>query len=298
MNIAIIGKGAWGRGIGAALERNNHSITYIERDKKWPENFTADWIFVALPCQALRHRLLELKLPQAPLISLTKGIEIETGLSASEVLRETAPEHGVVVLSGPSLAHEVEKGLPTALVAASHTENLARDAQLLLRSRTLRVYRSQDPMGVELGGALKNIYAIAVGMAEGLQVGENGKAALVTRSLAEMVRLSALWENKGAKKETFFGLSGMGDLVLTAYSKHSRNHQIGLAIAQGKGLHQALSESAGVAEGVFTTRALHDIVRQRQVRAPILIEIYRVLYESKAPQLALNDLMTREVEQE
>lgn len=298
MKIAIIGKGAWGQGIGSLLERNGHSITYIERGESWPKELSVDWIFVALPCQVLRERFAKLELPLAPLVSLTKGIEIETGLTASELLQQILPKHKIVVVSGPSLAHEVAEGRPTVVVAASHEEDLARQVQILLRSRTLRVYRSQDTMGVELGGALKNVYAIAAGMAEGLNVGENGKAALVTRSLAEMVRLSAIWEAKGAKKETFFGLSGMGDLVLTAYSGHSRNHQVGLAIAQGKDLQQALNEATGVAEGVFTTRALYEIVKQRQMRAPILTEIYRVLYEKKSPQMALNDLMTREVEHE
>lgn len=297
MKVGIIGAGTWGMAMGHVLERNDHKVFFVRReDKKWPkENAHPDFIVLALPCQVVRERLQSLDVPNAPIISLTKGIEIKTGLSTTQILEEILPEHPRAAISGPNLASEVEKQIPTATVAASSASDLAKQTQELLHQKTFRVYRSSDIIGVELGGALKNIYAIAGGICHGLKLGENALAALVTRCLAEMVRIACVL---GAQKETLYGLSGMGDLMLTAYSGISRNHRVGEALARGEKLDHTLKNLVGVAEGVPTAKAVYRIIEKNKIKAPVLAEVYHVLYDNKAPTDALHDLLLRQVEEE
>lgn len=250
---------------------------------------------MALPCQIIRERLKTLEVPDAPIVSLTKGIEISTGKRVSQILKEIVPNHPLAVVSGPNLAAEVEKQAPTATVAAASSEDLAKAVQETLHQKFFRVYRSKDMIGLELGGALKNIYAIAGGICYGLKIGENGMSGLLTRCLAEMVRIAA---HLGAKQETLFGLSGMGDLILTSYSGLSRNHQIGEALASGKKLNDALKFVKGTAEGVYTTEAVYKIVQEKKIKAPVLTEVYHVLHNDKSPTDALHDLLLRQVEEE
>lgn len=296
MKIGMIGKGAWGLAIGDVLKRNGHEVLFVGREEKvFSKNFHPDYLFLALPCQVARARLIELQVPSVPIVSLTKGIEIGTGLRVTEMLDAILPNTPHATLSGPSFAKEVQELKPTAVVAASADATLAREVQSLLHQKLFRVYRSTDLVGVELGGALKNIYAIAGGICHGLHMGNNGMAGLLTRCLAEIIRIGVMM---GARKETLFGLSGMGDLVLTSYSGLSRNHQIGEALAQGMNTDQAIAHVKGIAEGIPTTRALKAIVQERKIKAPVLIEVYNVLYENKSPREAFNDLMLREAEEE
>jgi glycerol-3-phosphate dehydrogenase (NAD(P)+) len=236
-----------------------------------------------------------LTVPPVPIVSLTKGIEVRTGMSVSQILHDILPKNPVAVVSGPSLAVEVKQKRPTAVVAASLDDELAKLVQEILHQKLLRVYRSQDMVGVEIGGSLKNIYAIAGGVCDGLRMGENAMAGLLTRCLAEMVRIGIAL---GAKKETLFGLSGLGDLMLTAYSGQSRNHRVGGALAAGKELNQVLEDLDGVAEGVPTAAAVYQWVGSHGIKAPVLTEVYRVLYEKKKPVDAFNDLVLRQVEEE
>ena len=297
MKTAIIGPGAWGKTIGGVLERNGHTVAYIGREaKKWPKNCARpDFIFLALPCQVIRQRLSALEIPPAPIVSLTKGIEIQSGLRVTQILKQILPQHPAAVLSGPNLAAEVSKQMPTATVVTSEDEALAKKTQQLLHQKYFRVYRSADMTGVELGGALKNIYAIAGGICTGLKLGENSLAGLLTRSLAEMIRIACAL---GAKKETLFGLSGMGDLMLTAYSGLSRNHQLGEALAAGEKCEEAVAHITGVAEGAPTTQAVRQIAQKKNIQAPILGEVYNVLYQQKSPTSALHDLLVREMKEE
>ncbi|GAB4240311.1 MAG: NAD(P)H-dependent glycerol-3-phosphate dehydrogenase [Candidatus Methylacidiphilales bacterium] len=291
MNVAVVGTGAWGQAFAAALVRNGHEVSLVARnDSAVPR--TADIIFVAVPAQAVRERLTGLDLPVVPLISLAKGIEITSGLRVTQVMAEVCPGRPVGAVSGPGLASEVAAGKPTALVVAANSPEVAEAVQRLMHSTVLRTYRSGDLAGVEYGGALKNIFAISAGVCHGLRIGENAMAGLVTRSLAEMVRLAV---HGGAKMETMFGLSGVGDLMLTAYSSTSRNHRVGVGLAEGRGLDEILQSLGGVAEGVFTCKAIHAFAAERGIKAPIVGETYRVLFEGKSPTAAIRDLLTREV---
>lgn len=297
MKVAVIGDGAWGTAMAAALEVNEHEVSLVRKEEQeWTPAGTPDCVFLALPCQVVRECCHAIELPVGtPVVSLAKGIEIASGMRVSEILRQVYRSSPVGVLSGPSLAVEVRQGKPTTLVSASEDEELAALVQKIVHQKRIRVYRSSDMTGVELGGALKNVYAIAAGVCEGLRIGENAMAGLLTRSLAEMVRIATLM---GAQKDTLAGLSGIGDLMLTAYSGESRNHQLGAFIGSGLPLGDALKRLPGVAEGVPTTQALHEVVSAKGARAPVLEEVYQVLFEDKPPLQALNDLMLREVSEE
>lgn len=296
MRITLIGKGAWGSAFAKVLQRNGHVVQFVGReDKDWPSAGPGDLLVLALPCQSLRQRLATLPAPQIPVVSLIKGLELGTHRRVSEVVREVWPGTPVAAVSGPSFASEVQVGDPTAAVVASDDESLARKVQEAAHQTTFRLYRSDDLAGVELGGALKNVYALAGGMCEGLGIGENGMAGLMTRCLAEMVRVACTC---GAKKETLFGLSGMGDLILTAYSGQSRNHQVGVALGRGRELGEILEHLNGVAEGVPTTTAVYEIASSRGIKAPVAVEIYRVLTQGKSAAEGMRDLLTRSVEAE
>lgn len=226
-------------------------------------------------------------------ISASKGIENESFMSMGQIIRGIFPDAGdIVILSGPSHAEEVALKKPVALVAASESKQAAAHVQQIFVSDNFRVYTGTDPLGVELGGALKNVYAIGCGIVDGLAYGDNTKAAVITRGLLEMTKLGT---TLGASTMTFFGLSGLGDMIVTCGSQHSRNRQLGEKIGQGKTLQQALSEMTMVAEGVNTAKSAYHLAKRKGIDMPIVNEVYRVLYENKTPRESIKDLMSRQV---
>lgn len=295
-NIQMVGQGAWACAVGHLLEQNDHTVTYVPRDqRKWSETGAPDYVFLAIPTQALRERLSTLPHPQVPVVSLMKGLEVETMSRVSQIVRDVWPGAAMACISGPTFAVEVERNSPSAAVVASDVDGLATAIQQIVHQKWFRLYRSDDLTGVELGGALKNVYALAGGMCEGLGVGANGMAALMTRALAEMLRIATCLE---ARPETLYGLSGMGDLVLTAYSRISRNHQAGVALGQGKSIEDIHQSVPGTIEGVATVRAVNHLACERGLKAPIVQEIYQVLYEGKTPADGMEALLTRSVSEE
>jgi len=296
MKIAVIGTGVWGKGFGNAILRNGHEVVWVSRNEKKLPDQDFELLFVAVPCQVLRGRLEGLEIPRPiPVISLIKGIEISTGLRVTQIVQDVLPGFPVGAVSGPGLAGEVSAGLPTVLVVACDGKALTERVQKVIHSKKLRTYRSNDLPGVEYGGALKNIFAIASGVCTGLKMGENAMAGLTTRALAEMVRIAVAG---GAKMETMVGLSGLGDLMLTAYSPSSRNQRVGEALAQGRMLPEILTHLGGVAEGVYTTEAVYKFTIENKIKAPIVEQTYQVLFEGKRPVDAMHDLLTRDAYEE
>jgi glycerol-3-phosphate dehydrogenase (NAD(P)+) len=276
--------------MGELIRSRGHEVAWVEQeDVRMPG--PAEMIFLAVPSQSVRTCLQALGPQTAPTVSLSKGIEIETGKRISEIVKEIWPKAPVAAVSGPSLAGEVVRGVPTAVVAAAEEESLAREVQTVLHGPTFRVYRADDLAGVEWGGSLKNVYAMAAGMCAGLGLGENSLAGLLTRSLREMVRVAV---ELGAKEETLYGLSGVGDLMLTSYSRASRNRRVGERIGAGDKLEKALNSVEGVCEGVPTTQALHGLKAKRRVEAPVADQLFAVLFEGKSPKAALQALMERD----
>lgn len=260
-----------------------------------------DVIFVAIPsqfCRQIYQRMDEYLKKSQLVVSLTKGLEQKTFKTMTEVMSEVfapARKPRLAVLSGPSFAREVAAGHPTALVLASKDQVLAREMQETISSRQLRIYTSTDIIGVELGGAIKNVMAIAAGISFGLGYGYNSRATLITRGLVEMTRLGLAM---GARKETFYGLAGLGDLVLTCTSELSRNYRVGLELTRGKSLRQILSEMKMVAEGVRNTLTIHKLANHKKIEMPICQQIYEVLYRGKPAHKALEELMSRSLKEE
>jgi glycerol-3-phosphate dehydrogenase (NAD(P)+) len=261
----------------------------------------ADLVAIAVPSHGFREvfgQIAEAISPHTPIISLTKGIEQGTLARMSEVVLQTSPGHDpsrVGVLTGPNLATEIAAEQPTAAVVAMENSDVARQIQDTFMSVLFRVYTNDDVVGCELGGALKNVMAIAAGMSDGLGFGDNTRATLITRALAELTRLGT---SLGGKPTTFAGLAGMGDLIATCVSTKSRNHRVGSGLAQGKTLEEIQDEMQMVAEGVKTTRAVLDLAKGKGVEVPIATHVGRVLYEGLSPQKAMLSLMTREAKQE
>lgn len=251
-----------------------------------------------VPTQFLRSTIERLRphLPQdAAYISCSKGFERTTLQLPSRILRELLPRSRVAVLSGPSHAEEVGRGLPAAVVVSSDDPELSAEIQALLTTAAFRVYTSRDPLGIEIAGATKNVIALAAGISDGLGFGDNARAALLCRGAREMTRLGAAL---GAELETFAGLSGIGDLIATCTSRHSRNRAVGLRIAAGESLGDILASASTVAEGVETTRSLHHLAARLGVELPITAEVHAVLFEGKPPREAVVDLMTRQLRTE
>jgi glycerol-3-phosphate dehydrogenase (NAD(P)+) len=252
-------------------------------------------VISAIPTQYLRASLEKFEDAlggTVPVATATKGLEIETLQRPTEIIARVLGERPMCVLTGPSHAEEVARGLPASVVAASDDAGLAVLVQQALSSESFRVYTSDDPLGAELGGALKNVIALAAGISDGLELGDNAKAALLTRGMAEMARYG---RSRGAKLETFFGLAGIGDLVTTCCSKHSRNRSVGEAIGRGEKLRDVLERMEMVAEGVWTTKALFGPeAEQDPVDMPIASEVHAILFENKDPRTAVLDLMRRE----
>jgi glycerol-3-phosphate dehydrogenase (NAD(P)+) len=252
----------------------------------------------AIPTVYLRatlERIAPLVRAGPPVLSLSKGVENTTFLRPSEILAQVLGVERVAVLSGPSHAEETSRGYPTSVVVASADVELARWIQLRFSTDRFRVYTNLDTVGVELGGALKNIIGIASGISEGLGFGDNAKAALLTRGLVEMTRFGVAL---GAEPQTFTGLAGIGDLITTCVSRHGRNRQVGERLARGERLADILKSMLMVAEGVWTTHSVHDRAVQMGIEMPITAEVYRVLYEGKDPLAAVNDLMLRRPKRE
>ena len=321
---AIVGAGAWGTALAWLWGKdgrrvslwgdNVNRVTRMQKTRensdylpgiKLPETVTvtselpdcagADLIVLVAPSTALREITTRLRKvisnPHAALLSCTKGIEHVTGMRMSQILHEAFPEHPIAVLSGPNLAVEIAQGLPTATVIASDDMDCAASLQGVLGSPRFRIYTSRDVVSVELGGALKNVFAIAAGVSDGLGLGDNSKAALVIRSLAELVRLGAAM---GGNVNAFYGLSGAGDLVLTCYSERSRNHTVGKRLGRGEPMDQITASMKTVAEGIPTTRSAWECARRLNIVTPIIDQVYAVLYQQKKPTTALEELLSRE----
>lgn len=261
----------------------------------------ADVVFVAVPsefCRDLYGRVREYVNPDALVVSLTKGIEKNTLFRMSQIIEEVfGPTYRgrICALSGPSFAREVAASHPTAVVVAAQDMAAARQVQHVVSFGHFRAYASDDMVGVELAGALKNVIAIAAGISDGLEFGSNSLAALITRGIAEITRLGV---SMGARGETFAGLAGIGDLVLTCTGKLSRNRHVGFELGQGKSLDEIVSGMTMVAEGVATTLSAHQLAERMQADMPILEQVYQILYNRKDPRLALQDLMARKLKSE
>ncbi len=329
--IAVLGAGSWGTALALLLASKHYDIKLwscesdlvaemrrIRENRRYlpghllPRNIMisddlseaiaeVDTVVFSVPSCALRRvaeQFAAICSTEPLIINAAKGLESETGLRLSEVLCEVLPPvlaSRIVVLSGPNLAVELANDIPTATVVASHDLKYCLAAQDLFWSRSLRVYHNNDIVGVELGGALKNVIAIGAGIADGLGYGDNTKATLLTRGLAEMTRLGVAL---GAQERTFRGLSGVGDLMATCASKLSRNLRVGMALGRGSDIETALAEVKQTAEGVPTCRAAYNLSKKHGVYTPIIEQIYRVCFERKSPVSAVIDLMLAEAKAE
>jgi glycerol-3-phosphate dehydrogenase (NAD(P)+) len=320
MNICILGAGAWGTALARLLHQGQHTLTLwsnlpdhleemratgrndrffpgFEVAREWrlesdPARAVAgsDCVVVAVPSSAFREVTRCLSDFVGIVVTVTKGIEYETGQTMCGILEVNAPNARVTALSGPTLALEVARGIPTAIVAASRDAVTAATVQKLFHRPSFRVYTSSDVLGVELGGALKNIIAIGAGVCDGLGFGDNSKAALITRAIVEIRRLGVAC---GAQAETFGGLSGLGDLVVTCFSKLSRNRGLGERLGRGEKLADILASMVAVAEGYPTARSAYQVARKMKVTTPIIDEVYAMLYEQKDIATAVQDLTSR-----
>jgi len=290
VNIVILGRGAWGRAIAGVVERLQHRAVLVgHSDSAWPD-MKPDCVLIALPVQHVRETLARFPAPGVPVLSMSKGLEITTGERVSEIITEAWNEPRVAALSGPTFASEITAGLPAICTIAAEDETVARDFQAVLHQPSFRTYTSGDLIGVELGGALKNIYAIAGGACHGLNLGQNALAGLLTRCLAEMTRIGV---TAGARAETFAGLSGIGDLMLTATSSQSRNFRFGAMLAQGLKTDDILPQLGGVCEGLPTTRSVFLNSAIPADSKPIVTHLHAVLYEGMPIDKAVKGLLTR-----
>lgn len=321
--IGVIGAGAWGTTLALLLAENKHQVTLWAFEKELvpamnefrenrqflpgfplPANINittepnelkrSDLFFFVVPTQFLRSTAKHFAGVVSPadiVVSAGKGIEEKTLQLPLQVLAAELKAAALAALSGPNLSSEIARGLPAAVVVAAADEATAKQVRSALMLDRFRVYTNNDVTGVQLGGALKNIIAIAAGVADGLGLGDNAKAGLLIRGIVEITRLGVAL---GARAETFAGLSGMGDLITTCGSKLSRNHRVGEEIARGKKLPEIINGMKEIAEGVPTAHATRELGRRHQIALPITEEVYRVLYEGKDPYRALTDLMTRQ----
>jgi len=319
----IIGAGGWGTALAATWARDGRKIVLwghnpkrIERLRETRENtdylpgfklpdnvqITNDpqdcdqssLIVFVVPSTAFRtiaEQFQGVIGPDALLLSCTKGIEHGTGMRMSQILSENFQGHRIAVLSGPNLAVEVARNLPTATVLGSADSECAVQLQAFLGSPRFRIYTSDEVIGIELGGALKNVFALSAGVSDGLGLGDNAKSALVTRCLAELLRLGT---EMGGDPRTFYGLSGVGDLIATCFSPHSRNRKVGERLGRGESLGDITSEMQMVAEGIPTTKSAFECGRRFNVDTPIIDQVYSILYDGKPPAQALTDLLQRE----
>lgn len=325
MKVCVLGSGAWGTALALQLHEGGHDVSVWGHDPnriheiieshenrrylpgiKIPSviRFDVDFeksvkdagfIIFAIPSKALRETAAKLRHFGGGVVSVSKGVEYNTGLTMGQILREEMPGARIAALSGPTFAPEVARRMPSAAVAASEDEEMARQTQELLHRPHFRVYTNRDILGVELGGALKNVIAIAAGVCDGLGFGDNSKAALVTRAIAEISRLGVAC---GARARTFSGLSGLGDLTVTCFSKQSRNRAFGERIGKGESVAQILPTLSSVVEGYPTALSAMQLANKVKVDAPIITEVHAMLYEQKSPREAVRDLVSRESKSE
>lgn len=321
--VSILGGGSWGIALAVLLHKNGHEITVwsaleteIEMLKEKHEHkmlpgvrlsedtvFTTDdreavegqeLLVMAVASSFTRSTALRLSALVAPgqkILNVAKGIEEHTLMTLSEIIEQEIPQADVAVMSGPSHAEEVGRGIPTTIVVGAKSKETAEYIQNLFMNEAFRVYISPDILGMELGGALKNVVALAAGIADGLGYGDNTKAALITRGLAEIARLGMAM---GGKFETFCGLTGIGDLIVTCASMHSRNRRAGILIGQGKTCDEAMSEVQMVVEGVYSAKAAMELAEKYQVQLPIIEQVNKVLFENKSAAQAMKELMLRD----
>ena len=323
MKIAILGIGTWGSALAITLRKNNHSLslwTYSKEEEaelkknREPKNLPGtsfaedieitssleralkdkEMVIFAVPSlftRSVGEQVKDYIQKDQILLTVSKGIEEKTLLTMSQILEEIFPENPVAVLSGPSHAEEVSRFLPTTIVCAAAEESCAKTIQKTFQSDSFRVYINKDVLGVEIGAALKNVIALAAGIADGLGYGDNTKAALITRGIAEIARLG---QAMGGHLETFAGLSGIGDLIVTCASKHSRNRKAGFLIGEGLSYEEAMKEVGQVVEGVYAAKAALALGAKYGVDLPIVHEVNKVLFEGKNPKQAVMDLMLRD----
>jgi glycerol-3-phosphate dehydrogenase (NAD(P)+) len=300
LTLAILGAGAWGQALAQLARLNGHEVRLWSRQGRLTLEQTvsgAQVVLSAVSMQGVQGLAAQLAiLPGGTILATaTKGLDPATTLTPSQIFQQTLPAHAVVVLSGPNLSVEIAAGLPAATVAASRDAAAAAVVQRIFASETFRVYTSSDPLGAELGGTLKNVVAIAVGVCDGLDLGYNARAALITRALPEIIRMGT---HLGGQVETFFGLSGLGDLLATCTSPLSRNYRVGYGLAQGKPLTQVLSELGSTAEGVNTAAVLMTLAKREQISMPIAAQVHRLLQGEITPQAAVIALMERQLKPE
>jgi len=328
MKVAVIGSGGWGTALAVMLAKNDHDVTLWsydvtefehlknERENRmflpgvlFPDGLkctddlsvaaSSDIVVMAVPSFAVRttaRKLSEFVTNDHIVVNVAKGIEKDTSKRLSEIIEEEIDANcAVVVLSGPSHAEEVGRGVPTAIIATSRSKEAAECVQNVFMNENFRVYITDDIVGVELGAALKNVMALAAGICDGLGLGDNSKAALMTRGLAEMVRLGVAL---GGKEETFAGLAGLGDLIVTCMSMHSRNRRAGILIGQGVSTKKALEKIGAVVEGYYATQSAVELAKSVGIEMPITFEVYKMLFDEADPQNSLRNLMTRDKKSE
>jgi glycerol-3-phosphate dehydrogenase (NAD(P)+) len=324
MKVSVIGAGAWGTALANLLCRNTNEVTLWAFEPGQVEKMRAtrcnelflpgvalspklnyesslekaadcECAVIAVPSKFFRSVTSQISSFSGIAISVSKGIEYDTGLTMSGVLQTTMPKATPAALSGPTLAMEVARNIPATAVVAHADPQIANQIQIMFNQSTFRVYATADVLGVELGGALKNVFAVGAGIADGIGFGDNAKAGMLTRALVEMRRLGVAC---GARAETFGGLSGLGDLTVTCFSRLSRNRGFGERIGRGEKVEAILSSMVAVAEGYPTARSAYKVARKHKIETPIIDEVYAALYEGKDIFQAVRDLMTRDLKQE
>lgn len=321
--VGIIGAGSWGCALALLLHKNGNEVTVwsalpneIENLQKFhehpalagvkiPEEMLLttsltdsvkgmDFLVLAVASPYVRStaaKLKDLACPGQIIVNVAKGIEETTLMTMSEVIKEEIPQAKVAVLSGPSHAEEVGRGIPTTIVIGAHDNEICDYLQNIFMSEVFRVYRNHDVLGIELGAAMKNVVALAAGIADGLGYGDNTKAALITRGIAEIARLGVAM---GGNAETFYGLSGIGDLIVTCASAHSRNRRAGMLLGQGKTMTEAMDEVKMVVEGVYSAKAGLALAKKHHIATPIIEQVNAILFEGREPAFAVKELMLRD----
>jgi len=323
-NVSVIGAGSWGTALALLLHNNGHQVTIwsivesevkmLDEEREHKDKLPGvrlpmemkitgnleeaiegkDLMVLAVPSTFTRStaRLMAPYVKEGQIIvNVAKGIEEKTLFTLSDIIEEEIPQADVAVLSGPSHAEEVGRGIPTTCVVGARTQKVAEYIQNTFMNEAFRVYTSPDILGIELGGALKNVIALAAGIADGLGYGDNTKAALITRGMAEISRLGIAM---GGKRETFYGLSGMGDLIVTCASMHSRNRRAGILIGKGYSMEEAMKEVKMVVEGVFSAKAAMGLSKKYDIQLPIIEQVNKVLFEGKPADEAVKELMLRD----
>lgn len=323
-NVSVIGAGSWGTALALLLHNNGHQVTIwsivesevkmLDEEREHKDKLPGvrlpmemkitgnleeaiegkDLMVLAVPSTFTRStaKLMAPYVKEGQIIvNVAKGIEEKTLFTLSDIIEEEIPQADVAVLSGPSHAEEVGRGIPTTCVVGARTRKVAEYIQNTFMNEAFRVYTSPDILGIELGGALKNVIALAAGIADGLGYGDNTKAALITRGMAEISRLGIAM---GGKRETFYGLSGMGDLIVTCASMHSRNRRAGILIGKGYSMEKAMKEVKMVVEGVFSAKAAMGLSKKYDIQLPIIEQVNKVLFEGKPADEAVKELMLRD----